>query len=240
VEGNGCGVLYPDGEPWQSHGTFSARNSLLGPTYLILGEVFGPADPITDMILKANQFPGNLDNAGLSQPYYVRHDYAHIHRGDVKAYLKMYYNQMTGLSDGETYTFWEHYHTGGQHKTHEEGWFLMQTRWMLYLEEERTLKLFPGIPRAWLEPGKKISVKNAASYFGRISFHAESSADDAAQISVEIKFHDAERRPDNLVVRIPHPRGLHAVRCSAGTYSATTETVTLDNVENGFTITLSY
>ena len=38
-------------------------------------------------------------------------------------------------------------------KTHEEGWFLMQTRWMLYLEDGDRLRLLPGIPRRWLAAG---------------------------------------------------------------------------------------
>ena len=58
---------------------------------------------------------------------------------------------MAGLADRETYTFWEHYFHASPHKTHEEGWFLMQTRWMLWLEDGDTLKLLPGVPRAWLE-----------------------------------------------------------------------------------------
>ena len=32
-----------------------------------------------------------------------------------------------------------------QHKTHEEAWFLMETRWMLYMEEGDTLSLLKTI-----------------------------------------------------------------------------------------------
>ena len=74
-------------------------------------------------------------NAGFSQPYYCRHDWIHLKRDEVKQYLKTYYNQFTALQDRETYTFWEHYYGVSQHKTHEEAWFLMQTRWMLWHEE---------------------------------------------------------------------------------------------------------
>ena len=113
-------------------------------------------------------------NAGFSQPYYCRHDWLHLKRGEVAAYLRTYYTQLAALQDRETYTFWEHYYGVSQHKTHEEGWFLMQTRWMLYMEEGSTLHLLPGIPRAWLEDGKRIAVKNAPTCFGPLSYEVSS------------------------------------------------------------------
>jgi hypothetical protein len=51
----------------------------------------------------------------------------------VKPFLKTYYNPFSALADRETYTFWEHLYKVSVHKTHEEAWFLMETRWMLYL-----------------------------------------------------------------------------------------------------------
>src|SRR2546427_8828678 len=54
------------------------------------------------------------------------------------------FRSVAGLADRQTYTFWEHYFGESPHKTHEEGWFLMQSRWMLYQEHDRTLDLLPG------------------------------------------------------------------------------------------------
>jgi hypothetical protein len=161
-------------------------------------------------------------NAGFSQPYYCRHDYAHVRRGEAAAFLKTYYNQVASLADRETYTFWEHLFGASPHKTHEEGWFLMQTRWMLWLEEGATLRLLPAVPRAWLEAGKEIKLERVASYFGKFSLTVKALA---GKIEAEVKFHEPARKPGKIVLRLPHPLGLKAVRCTGGKYDAKTETV---------------
>ena len=44
----------------------------------------------------------------------------HLRRGEVKPFLKAYYNAVASLADRQTYTFWEHYFHASPHKTHEE------------------------------------------------------------------------------------------------------------------------
>src|SRR5207249_4573088 len=114
-------------------------------------------------------------NVAFSQPYYSPHPWVHLRRGEVKQFLKAYYNGFASLADRETYSFWEHYFHASPHKTHEESWFLMQTRWMLYMEQGQTLKLLPGVPRAWLGNGKGIELVDAATYLGPLSFSLRSS-----------------------------------------------------------------
>ena len=167
-----------------------------------------------------------LRNAGYSQPYYVRHDYAQLRRGEAAAFIKTYYNQFSALADRETYTFWEHYFGASPHKTHEEGWFLMQTRWMLWLEDGATLRLLTGVPRAWLEQGKAIKLEKVASYFGKLSLTVNSQVR-AGCIEAEVKFHEPARKPRQVMLRLPHPLGSKAVRCTGGKYDAQTETVTV-------------
>ena len=134
----GALALYAEGGNWFTHGAFGARDSLIGALYLVICRgARARTSSARTFLLKSHQQLFTVRNAGLSQPYYCRHDYIHLLRGEVKAFLKTYYNQFTALQDRETYTFWEHYFHASQHKTHEEGWFLMQTRWMLCLEEGR-------------------------------------------------------------------------------------------------------
>jgi hypothetical protein len=166
-------------------------------------------------LVKTHQELFTARNAAFSQPYYVRHDYAHLRRGETAAFLKTYYNQMSALADRETYTFWEHLFGASPHKTHEEGWFLMQTRWMLWLEEGTTLRLLTGVPRAWLAHGRKIELKRVASHFGRFSLRVEA----------EVRFESNERAPSEVRLRLPHPLGLKAVGCEGGRYDAATESV---------------
>jgi hypothetical protein len=91
------------------------------------------------------------------------------------AFSKAFYNAAASLADRETYTFWEHYFHASPHKTHEEAWFLMENRWRLYLGEGDTSSVLPGIPRAYLEDGKRIEIDGMKSYFGpvRLSVRSE-------------------------------------------------------------------
>ena len=239
VEYNGGIIFYADGGNWFSHGVFACRGVTTGPLWLIIGEVLSPGEPGSHFLLKHNQFPVTMDNAALSQPYYSRHDFAHIKRGEVKAFLKCYYNQLTALMDRETYTFWEHYFEAGQHKTHEEAWFLMQTRWMLYLEDGDALDLFLAVPRNWLEDGKKIEVKNAASYFGKVSFGAFSQLKEKNLITAFFECKGV-KKPSAVRIRIPHPQGQRPVNVQGGSYFAKTETVMVNNFKGSCRVKLFY
>ncbi len=225
VEYTGGISFYADGGKWFSHGAFASRSCLTGPLWLIISEVLDPREIGAEFMLKTNQYPVTLDNAALSQPYYCRHDYAHIRRGEVAAFLKTYYNQLTALQDRETYTFWEHYHHASEHKTHEEGWFLMQTRWMLWLEEGDALRLLGAIPRAWLAHGQTIRLQGVKSYFGPLWAEVESDLQ-RNRITAEIRV-ESDRRPAALYVRLPHPQGRRAASCAGGDYDPAAETVTV-------------
>ena len=163
---------------------------------------------------------------GLQPALLQRQDWAHLQRGEVKAFLKTYYNGLAGLADRETYTFWEHYFHASPHKTHEEAWFLMQTRWMLYLEHGSTLRLLSGIPRAWLAEGQTITLRDVASYFGRLSL--EVTADlGRGEIGAVVRC-PGERRPQRVELRLPHPQGLRAKSVLGGAYEAARETVVIE------------
>jgi hypothetical protein len=218
--------LYAEGGKWFTHAAFGARDSVIGALYLVMGEVLTAHEIGTDILLKSHQQLFTVRNAALTQPYYVRHDYTHLIRGEVKAFLKIYYNQLTALQDRQTYTFWEHYCQASQHKTHEEGWFLMQTRWMLWLEQGSTLKLLAGIPRPWMEDGKTIELNRVASYFGPLTLKVESHLAEGA-IEADITLVDKKRLPASVVIRLPHPDGCKALRAEGGTYDPATETVTI-------------
>jgi hypothetical protein len=238
AEYTGAHHLYADGGNCFTHGGFPLRSSIIGANWLIMQEALEPNEQASDFIQKTNQYPLTRENAALSQPYYSRHDFAHIKRGEVKAFLKMYYNQFTGLQDRETYTFWEHYFHVSEHKTHEEAWFLMQTRWMLYLEEGDTLSMLKAIPRRWLEDGKQIVMDGVKSYFGSIRFKTESDLKNNL-IKAEIRL-ESGGLPANVAIRLPHPEGLKAAACEGGDYDPATETVTAANFKGWASVTLRF
>lgn len=219
--------LFAEGGSWMTHGAFGGRDALIGATYLAFCEVLDPDEQAADFLLRTHQELFTLRNAGFSQPYYCRHDSLHLRRGEVKAFLKTYYNQFTALQDRQTYTFWEHFFEVSPHKTHEEGWFLMQTRWMLWLETGDTLNLLSAIPRAWLADGKRIEIERAASYFGPFSLEVESQVN-RGRIVARFAL-DPRWRPRRLRVRLPHPEGRTAIAAIGGTYAAKAETVEIIN-----------
>jgi len=231
-------MLQADGGNWYSHGTVTTRDSLLGPIYLIFQEVIDPNEPAASFLISYHNELMTIRNAAFSQPYYSRHDWVHLQRGEVKPFLKAYYNAVASLADRETYTFWEHYFGGSPHKTHEEGWFLMQTRWMLYLEKGDTLEFLPGIPRGYLAGGKRIDLDGVATYFGPATIHVESSADQRRIVAqVECK---TSRMPHAIEIRLPHPLGLRPQSVKGGTYNATTETVRIDSFKGNAEVELVF
>ena len=234
---NGSASLYYDGGKGFSNCSFMTRD-LLGPNWLVCQEVLDPNEPAVDLMLNYFCDMMTTRNVAFMQPYYSPHPWIHLRRGEVKPFLKAYYNEFSSIADRETYTFWECYYHMGVHKTHEEGWFLMRTRWMLYLENGNTLSLMSGIPRAWLENGKTIELVNVASYFGPITVHLESKLDQGyIEARIECK---TDRKPDCVEIRIPHPEGEKAFRTSSGVYDEQREAVIIQNFDGYAEIKLEW
>ncbi len=237
-EADGPVCLLTDDQTWGTHGTYVARDSMIGPIYLILSEVIDPCEPLAESLLNYHADLFHQRNLGFSQPYYTPHPWVHLARGEVKAFLKEYYNGIASLADRETYTFWEHLFNVSPHKTHEEGWFLMRTRWMLYREAGQTLHLLSGIPRAWMAAGQKIELSRVASYFGPLSLRVVCETDGGV-IRASIVC-EGERRPESVTLRIPHPDGIKAVCLEGGTYDPATETVGITGFNGTAEVTLGF
>ncbi|MDQ0726730.1 hypothetical protein [Microbacterium sp. W4I20] len=221
-------MLARTAEPAFSHGTITTRDALIGPLWLIAQEVLEPDEPTAQEMLEYSADLSFHDNAAFSQPYYSPHPLVHLRRGEPRAFLRAYFTMVASLADRETYSFWEHYFHASPHKTHEEAWFLMQTRWMLYLEDGRDLKFFSGIPRSWMSPKERIELTNVRSYFGPVSACVTVSDDgNSARFSASF---DPDRHPDAISVRLPHPRGGGAATVTAGTYDAQEEAVHIEIV----------
>jgi hypothetical protein len=231
-------LLYLDPDVYLSHGTFTVPDGLLGPLYLIFCEVLDPSEQASKMMLKYHTEMLYQRNAAFSQPYYSRHDWVQLKQGLVKPFIKTYYNSFSALADRETYTFWEHLHQVSVHKTHEEAWFLMETRWMLYLEEDQTLKLLPGIPRQWLEEGKTIELKNVATYFGPLSLVVNSNINKGfIEATIECS---SDRKPKQIILRIPHPSVKKPVNITGGIYDYASESVLIAPFNGSAKIKIEY
>jgi hypothetical protein len=238
AEANGPVMLLTDNNNCFTHGTFLARDSMLGCVYLLVSEVVDPNESLGDAFMSFLTDICHQRNVAFSQPYYSPHPLAHLRRGEVKPFLKEYYNGFAGLADRETYSFWEHYWYASPHKTHEEGWFLMRTRWMLWLERGDTLRLLPGAPRAWFAHGQRIALTNVATYFGPASLTVESRLQD--DIITAVIDCPGDRKPAAIELRLPHPTGLKARSVTGGVYDPATETVRIEGFTGHAEVTLYF
>jgi len=238
AEATGPRALHVTGESFFSHGTVTTPDVLLGPLYLVFCEVLGAGEQASRMMLDYESELFFERNAAFSQPYYSRHDWLQLKLGLVKPFLKTYYNTLSALADRDTYTFWEHVFQVSQHKTHEQAWFLMQTRWMLYMEQADTLRLLPGVPRRWLEDGNQITLEGVRSYFGPISLAVTSrTATGAVEASIAC---DSPSRPRVVIIRLPHPEGKRAARVEGGAYDPATESVVISNFAGAAAVRIEY
>jgi len=63
------------------------------------------------------------------------------------------------------------------------------------------LRLLDGAPRHWFEPGKRVRVADAATFFGKVSLETEAFEDSiTAQVTLP-----AEGRAREVILRLPHP-----------------------------------
>jgi len=222
-ESKGPQALYAENDNTYSHGTFTIRDALLGPMYLVFCEILDIEETLTNIMLKYHSELFYQNNAAFSQPYYSRHAWLQLKKDMVKPFLKTYYTTFSALADRETYSFWEHLYHVSSHKTHEEGWFLMQSRWMLYMEEGDTLKMLRGIPRSWLEDGKEIRLENVATYFGPVTLEVTSNLKDSI-IEGTIRC-TSDFPPKIIAIRIPHPLHKEPENVTGGIYQKIKETL---------------
>lgn len=239
AEGESLRALYYKEEKFWSHGCFIDSDVLCGPLYLIFCEIIDPECNLAGNMLQYTRELFCQGSTALSQPYYSRHNWLQLRRGEVKPFLSTYYGTFAAHADRQTYSFWEHLHRVSPHKTHEEATFLMDTRWMLYMEIGDTLSVFRGIPRKWLDDENEISLCGVGSYFGNLNIWAKSDLKNKC-ITASVSCYDESRRPNCVTIRIPHPFGNKPIKVSGGIYDAKKESVIILNFEGRADVVVQY
>ena len=89
---------------------------------------------------------------------------------------------------------------------HSLSYFMEQFRSLLAWEDGDSLWLAKATPRYWLEQGKKISVKNAPTYFGTVAYEIVSDADHG-KIAATVEM-PARKPPKAVLLRLRHPKSL--------------------------------
>jgi hypothetical protein len=148
----------------------------------------------------------NLGGFSKVQPYYCRNAEIYALRDDVKPFVRSYFNTLAAMLNPEVLTFWEHFHhSGAWDKTHETGYFLHQTRSLLFMERGEALWLAPLIPSHWLKDGRTVAVRNAPTRFGTVGFRLNSRVN-AGCIEATVE-PPTRQAPKTLVLRLRHPDG---------------------------------
>ena len=127
---------------------------------------------------------------------------------DVPNFLRYWTNSYAAMV-GANGLLWEAGHLGGYGDCDAPdngtaGWFMENFRGLLVMEEGQTLWLARATPRAWLEQGKRIAVKNAPTYFGTAAYEIVSDVDHGA-IAATIEIPE-RNPPKSIAVRLRHPK----------------------------------
>lgn len=172
-----------------------------------------------------------------------RHANIHLAADDPPNFIRSLFNQYAvDIMPGE-YTFREHTTGGPPDKIYEESCFLERFRQMLVMEDGQTLWLARATPRAWLEPGRKIAVRNAPTHFGTVAFEIESAVDQGQiRAVVELPTRDP---PSAVLLRIRHPRAapIRAVQIDGQPWQAIDadkEVIRLDGLRGRVKVTVAY
>jgi hypothetical protein len=129
---------------------------------------------------------------------------------DVPNFLRFWMNTSVAMvgADGR---FWEHWNLGNYGNCTDPdngtaGWFMENFRNLLVMEDGPSLWIARATPRAWLEQGKKIEVKNAPTYFGTTAYEIVSDVDNG-KITAIIEMPN-RNPPKSVFLRFRHPKAL--------------------------------
>jgi hypothetical protein len=153
------------------------------------------------------------DDAWFWHPYVMLPKASHnaniyLLQDDVPNFLRYLTNSYAAMvaADGK---MWEAWHLGNYDPCSAPdngtaGWYMENFRDLLVMEEGRSLWIARATPRAWLQQGKRIAVRNAPTYFGPLAYEIVSDVDHGRiTATVEIP---TRTRPQTVLVRFRHPR----------------------------------
>jgi len=209
---------------------------------LYISEQYGYAVPDFDRYwFSRGGFTMQPNLYGLQIPYLLR--------DDVKHYLRAFFNSFAVAFYPETRMLTEHPlptmadWTGDHFKTSDEAISCYCLRLALIHEKGEDLVLLPAVHREWLEDGKQISVKDAATYFGTLSFQVESKVSEG---SIEMTLNPPKRNPPRSIsVRFRHPNGLKIRKVQVDgkgwtDFDSDKELISLGHMEEQTSITVYY
>ncbi len=204
--GEHVGPLY-----WE---TVQSAAALISPAGLIPANdvrVQGYLDVLEDRLLLENAYASQRINgdwflAGWQyQGGLERTSNIHLAGDDIPVFLRSFFNCCAiDILPNDGYIFNEHAVHGPPDKIFEEAAFLERFRNLLVMDDTQNLWLARATPRAWLEQGKRLSIKNAPTHFGDISYEITSDVDhNTIKATIELP---KRGHPDAVLLRLRHPQ----------------------------------
>ena len=202
------------------------RETLEGAIMLPITRLMDPRSRETEWILKdyednryiSDKFGYSIptfdrfwfSRGGFSmQPNLLHGPLPYFYRDQIEHFLRAYFNPFAAGYDETLRMFCEHplpelgYFVGDHFKSSDESQSNYWLRLMFVAELDGTLHLGRGLPRYWLRDGETIGIKDASTYFGKMSYEIRSKAGEG---KIEMALDPPTRNaPQEIVVRFRHP-----------------------------------
>lgn len=254
---------YIPAKPNTTANQFNVNDPLMGFACLADqdGGIYAPTDPLVSDAL--DLIEQSIPNGITGQVGYEAHPRIYLLSDEVPLFLRSFYKEYAILirpwelepdspksrQTPETpvgpaaYEFFEHPGKWAVDKTYEEAVFLARLRNLLVMEIGPTLWLARATPRAWLEQGKKISVKNAPTHYGLVGYEIISDVD-KGKITATVEL-PARAASQEVVLRLRHPKSAPITSVSVSgkpwtDFDKTKETILLRNLTGTVTVTVNY
>ena len=194
----------------------------------------------------------SAEDAWFWKPYVILPKASHtanifLLQDDVPNFLRFWAN-CYAANVGADGKLWEAWHLGEYTNctapdNGTAGWFLENFRNLLAMEDGQNLWVARATPRAWLEQGKKIAVRNAPTYFGTLAYEIVSDVDHG-RITATIEIPD-RNAPKSVLVRFRHPESapIRSVRVNGKRwtrFNKDKETIELTGLTGTATVVANY
>jgi hypothetical protein len=180
-----------------------------GAVHLLRLRALPAQGELADALLNDHEDNLYLHGWGLAnEPVYNQQATAYLLRDNPKAVVRAFYSMMAGGFSHDVYEPVEHRWRWGQYfgpPSTDGAWSELYRNMLIREEHDHTLILAQATPRAWLEDGRDISVKNAPTRFGKLSYKVHSRAN-SGSIEATVQL-ESERPGTTVLLRLRHPEG---------------------------------
>jgi len=166
---------------------------------------------------------------------------------DIPNFLRFWVNESVCMA-GSNGKLWEHCRVDSlaacdSPDNGTSGWFLNNFRNLLVMEDGTTLWLARGTPRAWLEQGKTIAIRNAPTHFGAMAYEIVSDVDNG-KITAKVEL-PSRKALKEVILRFRHPKQASLMSVTVNGkdwkhFDPAKETITLTGLAGTVAVTAQY